>query len=307
MRTQTGTVAARAQAMIRRWVGVIGSWSALTLVLAVAATAGAAGLAAWLGTHYPVLRVERVEIRRWPAAFEGLRLLHVSDLHARSFGARERRVIRLAAAAVPDVIAVTGDLSEPAGRGRPASLGPPVRVLAELSRVAPTFAILGNNDVRYPKVGQEVDTEALVSRLAAAGVTVLRNRAVRIGVTGARDSVYVIGLDDNYLGWDDLDAALRGVPRDAVTILLAHSPDIVLDRDLSGLALVLAGHTHGGQIRLPLFGSVETQTRGRRYVQGLYPLEEGSWLHVSGGVGVSGLRMRFLVPPSVTLLILGTA
>jgi predicted MPP superfamily phosphohydrolase len=85
-------------------------------------------------------------------------------------------------------------------------------------------------------------------------------------------------------------------------VLLAHSPDIVVDRDVSRFVLVLAGHTHGGQIRLPVLGPLRTQTRTGAFVEGLYRLQHGGWLHVSGGVGTSELPVRLLVPPSITVI-----
>jgi predicted MPP superfamily phosphohydrolase len=116
--------------------------------------------------------------------------------------------------------------------------------------------------------------------------------------------LYVVGLEDNFTHRDDLHAALRGVPDGAPALLLAHSPDVVLDWDASRFGVVLAGHTHGGQIRLPFVGALETQTRAVRYVEGLYRLPEGNWLHVSAGIGTSGIHVRFLALPTMTILTL---
>lgn len=288
---------------------------ALTAALAIVGAVRA-------GTDRVALYLVDVEAPALTEALGPARLLHVSDLHVRAVGDRERRLLALAAAARPDLILVTGDLAEPPGRGRPADLGPPVAVMRRLAAIAPTVTVLGNNDLSYRRKRQVVDTERLVAALREAGVTVLRNRAVLLerrpfGATstsgeaparprrageGVATGVYLVGVDDNYLNRDDLDAALRGVPPGPPAILLAHSPDIVVDRDVSRFALVLAGHTHGGQIRLPMVGTLETQTRTRRYIEGLYRLPHGGWLHVSGGVGTSEIPLRFLVQPSATLL-----
>ena len=101
--------------------------------------------------------------------------------------------------------------------------------------------------------------------------------------------------------------ALAGVPPDDMAILLAHSPDQVLEAIGLGADLVLSGHTHGGQVRLPLLGAVYAGTKlGRDYAAGLFSVED-TWLYVSRGIGMTGLPIRFLCPPEVTLIILERA
>ncbi len=112
-------------------------------------------------------------------------------------------------------------------------------------------------------------------------------------------------------GWLDfgfnqgqLAVALRGVPDEAVTVLLAHSPDIILEPAALGMDLVLSGHTHGGQVRLPLIGPLYVNTElGKAYHQGLHRFG-GSWLYVNRGVGTRGLPIRFLCPPELTIITL---
>jgi uncharacterized protein len=258
-----------------------------------------------LGTERVALRRIAVPSPTLGAALGDARVLHVSDLHVRQAGYRERRLLELAAAAAPDLIAVTGDLVEPPGRGMAAELDPALAVMRRLGEIAPTVAVLGNNDMPYPRKGESVDTGRLVAALESARIVVLRNAAALVSFRGRprASEVYVLGVDDNFTHRDDLYAALRGVPSDAPAILLAHSPDVVIDWDVSRFALILAGHTHGGQIRLPFIGALETQTR-TPYVEGLYQLPTGNWLHVSGGVGASEIDVRFLAPPSITLLLI---
>jgi predicted MPP superfamily phosphohydrolase len=261
--------------------------------------------ALWVGTERVALRLAAVPSPALGAALDDARVLHVSDLHVRRAGYRERRLVELAAAAAPDLIAVTGDLVEPPGRGTPVELDPALAVMRRLGEIAPTVAVLGNNDLADPRKGETVDTERLVAALGGAGIVVLRNAAALVTFRGRRTTseVYIVGVDDNFTHRDDLYAAVGGVPSDVPTMLLAHSPDVVADWDVSRFALVLAGHTHGGQIRLPLVGALETQTRVPRYVEGLYRLPWGNWLHVSGGVGTSEVHVRFLTPPNATLLL----
>ncbi|NLS79233.1 MAG: metallophosphoesterase [Chloroflexi bacterium] len=114
---------------------------------------------------------------------------------------------------------------------------------------------------------------------------------------------------DDPLGWLDfgvnqgqLQIALEGAPEDAVTILLAHSPDIISEVSGMKVDLALSGHTHGGQVRLPILGPLYINTTlGRRYNQGLFRFAD-SWLYVNRGVGTRGLPIRFLCPPELTII-----
>jgi len=105
----------------------------------------------------------------------------------------------------------------------------------------------------------------------------------------------------------NVDLALAGVPASGTTILLAHSPDQAFDATGKGVDLVLSGHTHGGQVRLPLIGTVYTGTElGPEYAAGLYQFDD-LWLYITRGVGMTGLPIRFLCPPEVSLLVLERA
>jgi predicted MPP superfamily phosphohydrolase len=159
--------------------------------------------------------------------------------------------------------------------------------------------VLGNHD--YWSAGREPianDVVRLENALAETGVTVLRNSAV----LACDGRIYVAGVDDPVTDLDDAGAALANVPPDAACILLAHSPDIL--RRLAGHrpTLVLAGHTHGGQVRLPVLGPVFNVTSLPRRLSMGYHVHEGVPLFVSRGVGYSGLDLRFRCRPQVALL-----
>ena len=122
-------------------------------------------------------------------------------------------------------------------------------------------------------------------------------------------------MDDPVNDKDDLAAALRGVPDDRFTLLLMHSPDGIAEAVMRGVDVVLSGHTHGGQVRLPFFGAPHTHTLlGRRMSDGYYAgrrlrraigIRPGrTQLYVTRGLGVSGLALRFLAPPELTLITL---
>lgn len=256
-------------------------------LLALAGAAGAVGL----GGH--MLRsAYRFEVRRLQLTLPGLRrplrLAQLSDLHIGPYMRRAqlRGWLDATAALQPDLIAFTGDLVDRWFRGDPAALG------AELARLrAPlgTAAVWGNHDHHaFP------DPAPLADALAGAGVRLLDNRWERL-----RDDLVLAGVDDLRQGRPDLDAALRGRPPGAATVLLCHNPDLLPEVPAT-VALTLAGHTHGGQVRLPLLGALLTSSHyGQRFAEGWVA---GPALgFVSRGLGVSGLPIRLRCAPEVVL------
>ncbi|BAS26657.1 phosphoesterase [Limnochorda pilosa] len=231
-----------------------------------------------------------------------LRILHLSDLHLRGLGGRERRVLRSAARLAPDLICLTGDLAEGA-RGHEA-----LRAwAAQIASVAPTFAVLGDHDFLL----QPADRARLEAALRRAGVHLLRNRSSWVSGPGWR--VWVVGVDDARKGVADLARAMRGdaaraaqngVPHQGseVRLLLSHWPGTAPEAAEKGFHLVLAGDTHGGQVNLPWLGPVWAWMKERSpYLDGVYHLG-GTWLHVSRGLGWSHLPVRFRCRPQVALL-----
>ncbi len=160
-------------------------------------------------------------------------------------------------------------------------------ILGRISARHGFAAVLGNND-----------TAALIEPLEARGVHVLMNRA--IAIREGNDHLFVAGVDDpsDFRG-DDLDSALEGVPADAFTVLLAHAPDIARQAASRGVALYLCGHTHGGQIRLPILGALYTNSRApRRYCGGPWRVEAMQG-YTSYGIGTTAVPVRFNCPPEV--------
>jgi len=143
----------------------------------------------------------------------------------------------------------------------------------------------------------------------------LRNENVSVDGPGG-ERIFVIGVDDPFTNSDDLDRALSGVPKEAFKILLAHSPSIARKAIDAGIDLVLCGHTHGGQFRLPRIGAIYVRTGFRRSISaGLYE-GETLWqavgrspeqaaytkIYVSRGIGTSHFPLRFLCPPEIAVL-----
>lgn len=269
-----------------------------------------AALLLWWETN--VLAVERVEIQvaDLPAELEGLRIALLTDLHGRLISP-DGRLLKEVAGAEVDFIAVTGDLID----HEAAELENVLPLLRALTRVAPTYAVSGNHDYN-------ADWSALVRRLQQVGVTVLENShlfAERNGVPYC-----LVGVADHFSGHADLASALPS-GWNGLSILLSHSPTLFEPESprsylesasddwparqelLQQVDLTLSGHTHGGQIKLPLIGAV---TRGtgelfpKQHVQGLTK-EFGGWLYISRGLGTTGIvRARFLSRPELTILTL---
>ena len=168
------------------------------------------------------------------------------------------------------------------------------KALRALSAPAGVLAVLGNHDHYTGAPG------ALRAELERIGIHVLHNR--RETVERGNGRMVVAGIDDLNVGRPDLEAALAGAPRDLPLVLLSHNPDVLFEASAKGVDLVLAGHTHGGQIRIPGLPVLVRMSRFR--------LDEGRYRHgatelvVSRGLGTVGLPLRVACPPEAVLLTL---
>lgn len=232
----------------------------------------------------------RVAVAGWPAAAPPLAILHVTDTHLEGRDRRVRLALEHAAAVTPQLVCWTGDYLNDRGS---------LALLEEMGRTirgaAGAFAVGGNWDRAGP------DDRGL-DALAQAGVRVLRDERVAVAVQGT--TVQVVGIDyPAQRGWERL--VTEAPPGDPV-VFLYHSPDLV--EKLAALhrpALYLCGHTHGGQVRLPLYGALITLAHhGKRYEMGAYDVGAVS-LYLSRGIGMEGgpmPRVRFWCRPELPLI-----
>jgi len=250
------------------------------------------------------LRVREVAVRveGLPAAFEGYRIVHLTDLHVGSFTTPSRvarwfdRVREIGG----DLVVVTGDLVTSGNEFH----GAVVELMGRLRAVDGVFCVPGNHDYFG-------DGDGLFGQISASGVRVLCNESVDIARGGA--SITVAGVDDAWTSRMDVARSVAG--RTGVIVLLAHDP-VVFDEAVSlGVSVVLGGHTHGGQIALPLGFPGATLWLARhcnltrfanRYSLGLYR-KRGSTLVVSGGMGCTGVPVRVGVVPEVLVVSLVAA
>jgi predicted MPP superfamily phosphohydrolase len=250
----------------------------------------------WTAIADPVVRETEVALADWPRGAPPVRAVLISDVHVAGPDmppSRLARIVDQIRALRPDLVLIAGDLvSDKRLATRTYRLREAIAPLARLRPRLGTFAVLGNHD--HWRNAAEAR-----AALRTAGIVVLDNSAARAG------ALTVGGLDDAYTGHDDLSATLAAMRRaGAPMILLSHSPD-PFPSVPGEVKLMLAGHTHCGQIRLPLIGAVSTMSdHGERYACGRID-EGGRTLIVSAGLGTSIMPLRLGARPDLWLVTIG--
>jgi uncharacterized protein len=272
---------------------------------------GAAGLALYAGEverHWIEITRQDLRIADLPAPFDGMRIAQLSDLHLDEF--TEPSFLRAAVARVngldPDLVFLTGDYVSWGISSRKFAQGAAwqcANILTGLN-CPNRYAILGNHDVM-------VDSELVATALRDNGAKVLINACEPIERSGAR--FWLAGFDDPVVGNPDPELAIpsriRNIPNEPV-VVLCHAPDyaddLVAHPAGKAVNVMLSGHTHGGQVRLPLIGATQLPPLGKKYVEGWFQLG-GMQLYVNRGLGTVGVPFRFDCPPEVTVFTLRAA
>lgn len=236
--------------------------------------------------------VERtIKLSRLSPTLAGIRIVQLTDIHVGNFmkQAKLEWYVRAVNDLNPHLIALTGDFIGSSAHFIPACAA----ALEKLEARDGVFACLGNHD---HWVGAQHVTEAL----QAAGVEVLRNEARRLSIHGA--ILNVAGVDDPWRGHTDFDQALSMSDPNAPTIMLCHQPDLFPAVVQRGIDLTLAGHYHGGQVKLRFLGlEISPAHLVSEFVEGLYA-QGRSQLYVSRGIGITGPPARLNASPEITLL-----
>lgn len=211
-----------------------------------------------------------------------LKIAHVTDLHTKGIGRVEEQLFKSLDVEKPDIIIITGDLATPSGTAAGYR-----DVLKHLKAPQKVFFVLGNWEYWEPIPG-------LKNLLSEVGIIDLTNRVQKID-----DNLWLIGFDDSEEGYPNLDIVQRIPPQD-LKITLFHSPSF-FDKVAPMAQLNFSGHSHGGQIRIPLMGSVWVPRGTGRYDQGWF--EKGtSKMYVSRGIGTSILPIRFNCSPELAII-----
>ncbi|RNB81119.1 metallophosphoesterase [Brevibacillus fluminis] len=274
----------------RRFLGKGLRW--LLFVTGLAAMTG--GYSVFIERFRFTFREVEIRIPRLPAAFDGLRIAHLSDLHLGyhlEIGDLSHVFDRVAEWQ-PDLICFTGDLVDLSTDPLESALP----VLARLQAPLGKYAVLGNHDYRSAEA-------KITDCLQQAGFHVLVNQNKLLERDG--QTLCVAGVDDILHGQPDLQAALTGIDPAICKLLLAHEPDYADDIPDGLIDLQMSGHSHGGQVRLPFAGALLLPPYGKKYPDGLQRRSGGTQLvYTTRGIGTTVLPIRFLCRPEVGLLTL---
>lgn len=256
----------------------------------------------WIETTKLTLRLPHLD-----AAFQGIKLVQISDFHLGQWINKERldHVFKLALEQSPDYFLLTGDYLERHPYGKPnewatyeENLKLTSNSFSQLSAFCPTIGILGNHDHR-------INANWVEQALSEAGVTVLRNSVVTI--QRGKSQLHLAGLDDVSQKMDRLDILMMSLPENGAAILLAHEPDFAdVAAETQRFDLQISGHSHGGQIVLPIIGPPILPEWGRKYPSGLYNVNN-MLLYTNRGVGVTTFNARFNCRPEITVFTLESA
>lgn len=236
-----------------------------------------------------------------PESFGGYRIAHVSDLHNAEMGKNNEKLLRMLQDANPDIIAITGDLID----SRSTNVEIALQFIQEAVKIAPCYYVTGNHEARVSEYDE------LKTGMETAGVIILEDARTEISL--GNEVITLIGVNDpsfqtDYLFGDsktvmDTKLGTLHADDDGFTILLSHRPELFDSYVASNMDLVLSGHAHGGQFRLPFIGGLVAPNQGLfpEYDAGLYT-EENTNMLVSRGVGNSILPFRVNNRPEVVLI-----
>jgi hypothetical protein len=261
--------------------------------LAAAGVAGVVGAGAYGGLFEPYnyeLTETDILIRDLPEAFEGFRIAQVSDVHHSSIvsAGEVRRVVELANSARADLVALTGDYTTASRK----YVEPAAEILGGLRAPHGVWAVLGNHD-------HNTDPQLTRSALKRRGINLIDNANTRLRRGG--EELQLAGVGD--WSWVDADwgRAFAGVDLRRPTVLLSHQPSVLDRPETDGVSLILSGHTHGGQVSLPVVGAPVGHMNEFKYLRGRF--ERGTTqLYVTRGTGTIGLPVRFGARPEIAVL-----
>ena len=247
------------------------------------------------------LNKHTIESNKIPKAFDGYKIAQVSDLHNAEIGEENERLLAMIEAAEPDIIAITGDMID----SRRTNIETALDFAEKAVKLAPCYYVNGNHELRV------LEYEELKKGLLELGVVVLENESTKINIKN--QEITVIGISDPSLEANELWSVEAEVVNDHLgelikvddnyKLVLSHRPELLEIYCEAGADLVLTGHAHGGQIRLPFVGGIIAPHQGffPKYDSGIYIKEETNMI-VSRGIGNSLFPVRFNNRPEVVLI-----
>lgn len=275
MKTASGKSIAAAFALIT---------SLATIVLAL--------LSRYVFPYRPRLNHVLVELPRAHKHLDGLTIGFVTDLHVGPHFTKDNAapITRMLRRAKPDIVLFGGDFISESPRFLQ-HVQEPLRDMASTAKLG-SWGVLGNHDIANIRA-------RVMAMIEPTGIRILENESVKVDTH--LGSLWIAGIDDVLLGKSDLRKTFTGVPPDEPCVAMWHEPDQVDEAEPYGPLLILSGHSHGGQVKLPLLGPIAAPQLGRKYVSGRYMIGDMT-LFVSNGIGMYRPPVRFNVPPELVLI-----
>jgi predicted MPP superfamily phosphohydrolase len=273
-------------------------WLRVTLAAIILFLAGVAFWGFLVEPGRLVVHQQTIQLDNWPQPLDGLRIAVISDIHVDNWFITEKKlrtIVERTNQQQPDLIVILGDYMSSNGwvthRVEPEVFGP---ILKDLHAPLGVYSVLGNHDWWYS--GMKVRRG-----LEQNGIKVLENEAAQVDVRGT--SLWLVGLADLWTRPQRISETVAKAPEGQPVIVLTHNPDI-FPKVPQRVQLVLAGHTHGGQVRFPIIGSVvQSSDYGDRWERGDV-FEDNHHLFVTSGIGTSIVPVRFGLPPEIVILTL---
>ena len=261
------------------------------------------GICIFLYLQNNLISITEVKITssKIPSSFKGYKILQISDLHNKKFGDNQDVLIQKIKSIDPDIIAITGDLIDSKSYDAEVSM----QLIQEMVKKYPVYFVTGNHEQWSGKYN------SLEKELKKYGVNVLRNEHVgirkgeqEINLLGIDDPEFVTGnRDEGNIIIDEIKKAKIEMQPDRYNVLLSHRPEFIKEYTNERLDLVLSGHAHGGQVRLPFIGGLVAPNQGvlPKYTAGLY-VEQNTSMVVSRGLGNSIIPQRILNRPEIVVV-----
>ena len=257
----------------------------------------------WVAYENSTVQLNTINIKsdKLPDSFDGYKIAHISDLHNTEFGKTDGKLINLLKEAKPNLIAITGDMLDTRRDGFEYD----VEFVKQAVNIAPCFFVTGNHEGKSPNYA------ALKKELIDAGVAIIDDEKIDVKRSG--ETITLLGINDPLFKTDGFSGNSRTITEQRLTslsidkssynVLLSHRPEMLDLYEKYGLDVVLCGHAHGGQFRIPFVGGLFAPNQGAfpKYDSGLYT-KNGTNMIVSRGVGKSIIPFRINNPPEIIII-----